>query len=899
LPDFNAELAFYRTRISTNYADALSSSGALPADAIDQSLQFNPFGLSDEDLAQIGRQLRASFAVQQTVGHSITKGYTPWLRQRADIDFWYWRRLQRFYLETGALPPHVVGVLDRVTSEVLDYSGNPVEPGSWSRRGMVLGHVQSGKTTNYSALICKAADAGYKVIILLAGITNSLRAQTQERIDEAFIGRKALFGAATIERLPIVNFAQGFREPAFGTTRDQDFNRDRATGYGVTFDALREPVIFVLKKNKHSLESLRDWVANQARGGRIDQPLLLIDDEADNASVNTSKDPNGTTTINRAIREVLGLFSRSTYVGYTATPFANIFIDPETEDEMLKDDLFPRHFIKALDPPNNYVGAETVFAPTGRLRDRMIRVVSDYQDVLPLKHKRSELLHALPPSLVDAVRAFVLARAIRVRAGDGAKHASMMINVSRFNDVQERVFGLVYSQLEKIRQAITVNAMAGAAGWRDLELQALAAVFEAEFASRELTLADLVPHLFEAVRTIEVRTVNMKGGELDYSRHAAEGLHVIAIGGLALSRGLTLEGLMISYILRNTAASDTLMQMARWFGYRPGYEEICRLYLPQSSLDHYEYIEEAIEELRDEIKRMEKSGQTPEQFGLKVRESPTALRITAANKMRSAKALMLAQDYSERHIEGHVLFDDETINTANLREVRSFLEALGPCSNALGVGDPSMARDLAANKAWLATDGWRVLDLIRKFHFPPAHGDLGRITADTSLFADYVADRVSQELAEWDVILPLNSLKSAERATPFPTLGSLGLRSRTKGTTDDRGYHVTGGKNRVAEKNDAGLLLPADRSPLDTGLSGDRAYCALRDRPLLIIHLFHIGPAASEKFDLSNPVISLSFCLPGTGIKPVERSYQVNKVYQRQLELFATEEDDDQAITNG
>jgi hypothetical protein len=341
------------------------------------------------------------------------------------------------------------------------------------------------------------------------------------------------------------------------------------------------------------------------------------------------------------------------------------------------------------------------------------------------------------------------------------------------------------------------------------------------------------------------------------------------------------------------------MQMARWFGYRPGYEEICRLYLPQSSLDHYEYIEEAIEELRDEIKRMEKSGQTPEQFGLKVRESPTALRITAANKMRSAKALMLAQDYSERHIEGHVLFNDQNVNADNLREVGRLLEALGPCTSAIGINDPAMARDVTAHRAWLGTDGWRVLDLIRKFQIPAAHGDLGRITADTSLFADYVADRVGQELAKWDVVLPLNGLKNAQRATPFPTLGSLGLRSRTKGTTDERGYHVTGGRNRVADPTDARLLLPADRSPPDTGLSGDRAYCALRDRPLLIIHLFHTGPEPSEKLELSNPVISLSFCLPGTGIKPVERSYQVNKVYQRQLELYATEEDDDEAITNG
>ena len=186
--------------------------------------------------------------------------------------------------------------------------------------------------------------------------------------------------------------------------------------------------------------------------------------------------------------------------------------------------------------------------------------------------------------------------------------------------------------------------------------------FRREFSAAGCSFGRVLKVLSEAASTVSVVTVNMRGGTLDYSRHKEGGLHVIAIGGLALSRGLTLEGLTVSYILRNTAASDTLMQMARWFGYRPEYEDICRVYLPESSLDHYEYIEEAIEELRDEVKRMESLNQTPEDFGLKVRQSPTALRITAANKMRTATSITLAQDYSGRHIEGHVLFNDDAIN---------------------------------------------------------------------------------------------------------------------------------------------------------------------------------------------------------------------------------------------
>ena len=238
----------------------------------------------------------------------------------------------------------------------------------------------------------------------------------------------------------------------------------------MTLSALNEPIIFITKKNKSTLENLGDWLEQQQRGARIREPLLLIDDEADNASVNTSAKPHHVTAINRAIRRVLGQFERSTYIGYTATPFANIFIDPGSEQEMLADDLFPTHFIKALDPPSNYVGASRMFAPHGDLSTLSVRVVDDHQDILPLKHKKDITLRVLPESLRHAVRVFVLARALRVRAGQAKQHCSMMINVSRFNDVQDRVAGLVYEYLEALKNAIAVNGGIGRPGLSDPEI---------------------------------------------------------------------------------------------------------------------------------------------------------------------------------------------------------------------------------------------------------------------------------------------------------------------------------------------------------------------------------------------------------------------------------------------
>ncbi|MDE0694754.1 MAG: Z1 domain-containing protein [Boseongicola sp.] len=879
MPSLDAELAYFRQRLFAQ----LEYGQPLPTGTIEREVRDGPFGLNEEQQLDVIRQLEGVFTTTQTLGASILSDYKPWLQQRrGSIDFFYWNRLNQFYISGGELPPSVVSVLDNVTDEVLDYCGDPEDLGAWARRGMVMGHVQSGKTTNYAALICKAADAGYKVVILLAGITNSLRAQTQERLDETFIGKVSVFSPATQEELPITSFGTG-RFPAYGTSRDNDFSKNAASTYGVTLSALKEPIIFVTKKNKSTLERLRDWLKDQNRGAVITEPLLLIDDEADNASINTSANPDRVTAINRAIREILQLFQRSSYVGYTATPFANIFIDPDTEDEMLQDDLFPRHFIKALDPPSNYVGASRVFETNGDLKVTMVRVVEDYRDILPLKHKRDHELHSLPPSMKEAIRVFLLTRAIRILRNQGSKHCSMMVNVSRFNDVQEGIHGLVYAYLVELRNSLTVNGGLPLSRISDKNIEDLSEDFQHEFRESGYGFGRVLKTLCEAASSVSVTTVNMRGGTLDYSRHKDGGLHVIAIGGLALSRGLTLEGLTVSYILRNTAASDTLMQMARWFGYRTDYEDICRLYLPESSLSHYEYVEEAIEELRDEVNRMESLNQTPEDFGLKVRQSPTALRITAANKMRAATSVTLAQDYSGRHIEGHVLFNDDGINRENSRKVAEFLQPLGaPQEAEYGVG-----------KHWPGVDGTAVLGLLEEFRFPPHHLDLGQITGGRSLFRDYVGDRVHSELEKWDVVVPHRK----ERRNVREAFGlSIPLRSRERGDFRDvEVWRATGDANRIADPLDARLLLSEqeiEEAIRDFGSGGDRAFCRKRGRPLLLIHV--IGETGSDKNrKFTGPAVSLSFCLPKSRIPPEARSYQVNTVYRRQLEL-ALEPDDDE-----
>ena len=309
---FDSELAYFRSTITRDHGDAITQGVGLPEGAISELVRSGPFQHLDEPaINAIIRELETSFTVTQKRGAVITKDHRPWLAgKRSQIDFYYWNRLRKYYLETGILPSHVLATLDSDTDEVLDQCGNPLDDSYGAVRGMVMGNVQSGKTTNYSALICKAADAGYRVIILLAGITNSLRAQTQERLDETFIGKVSMFAAAAQQSLPIQNFAPTRRIPSYGTTRVSDFSSGK-DGIYFGLSGHQEPMIFVTKKNKAILDGWRSWIDSQGETGGYDLPLLLIDDEADNASINTTGDPARTTAINGVIRQILSRFPRS------------------------------------------------------------------------------------------------------------------------------------------------------------------------------------------------------------------------------------------------------------------------------------------------------------------------------------------------------------------------------------------------------------------------------------------------------------------------------------------------------------------------------------------------------------------------------------------------------------
>ena len=416
----------------------------------------------------------------------------PWLNnEKANINFELWNRYKLYLKEKD--PSFPTASLDDFTDKILDKCVNPKQKGSWDRRGMVVGHVQSGKTSNYVGLINKGTDAGYKLIIVIAGTISSLRRQTQERIDAGYIGRNS----SVYLRNNCENRIKGVGKYKVGTDiypltssyylkgDEGDFNTKQL--YNSNIPIGKNPVVLVIKKNKTILENLIDWLSQnediktiEGRKKLMNVPTLIIDDESDYASVNTTKDINEVKTINRLIRVLLNIFDQNTFIGYTATPYANLFISQEYNEELttyvknkeyyIGNDLFPEHFILNIKAAKNYIGASKLFG----LEDPVYGDSKEPLDIFrpiyteeynpPLyekinKDNKDDLPKYLPESLKFAVKSFILTCTIRRLRGQEKKHNSMLIHVSLYVAWIDQVSLLVNELIKEFTNKIEANVL--------------------------------------------------------------------------------------------------------------------------------------------------------------------------------------------------------------------------------------------------------------------------------------------------------------------------------------------------------------------------------------------------------------------------------------------------------
>lgn len=765
--------------------------------------------------------------------------------------------------------PAVVNTLINVDcSKILGLLQDPTSDGTWNRRGLVIGHVQSGKTANYMGVIAKAADAGYKFIIVIAGIHNNLRKQTQERIDEGFIGRSS----DPSNRIKIgVGLNPGYPQPATLTNINDDFNEKTAARMGWQLNDFSKPIILVIKKNVRTLDALHKWLkAMNAQGdGRIsDVPMLMIDDEADNASINTNKPEIDPTRTNSAIRTILGLFTKSCYVGYTATPFANIFINPDAYDPDAREELFPKDFIYLLDAPNTYFGPDKVFLDEISSPE-ILRSIDDCEDYLPFAHKNGTTVHELPPSLYRAINQFLIARAIRNLRGQERKHCSMLINVSRFVDVQKQVKALVNLRIERLRDAVQLNyMMPETTAEKNSYMADLKEVFLTEFALSNTDWPDVKKSLWAVFSRFRTYVVNSKSDEvLDFKKYEREGvgLTAIAVGGLSLSRGLTIEGLTISYMYRNTRMYDTLMQMGRWFGYRHGHEDLCRVHLPQDSIDWYSHIADVSEELRQQIRRMRKDSLSPRDFGLYVKSHPDSLLITAANKMRTGEKITLNQNFTGRLIESTLLTFDATINVKNEKLIAEYW------------ANNFASRIQTTEKGWFVPD----VDVSVMESFLSRFESHKDARAQKSWVIEYL-QAISSKFPKGDVLLISKGPNETDNLT-------LGAQERSAKAATGEGWRLA--KHRLASRGDerlgldpsqlaaAGKLASEDQKS-KTNKPSDFHYRVIRNKPLLMLHV--LEPTQNQQFaGCRVPAWGLSFPvgLYQTEIKVVANQVWIEKMY--------------------
>lgn len=667
-------------------------------------------GLSDLDESAFNHLYNVSVKEFQSVNPieidpslSLTKkNFNTWLTEERKQQLHY-DYINRYltYLSKRGRSEKVVDEIKTSSEKILSKLGDPKSETPFYVKGLVVGSVQSGKTGNFNAVINRAIDCGYSLIIILSGIMEDLRSQTQLRIEEDVIGEGSIDISKDTKGYKGVGIIRKFGEQGDQTVRQvfsiTSYKSDFKKSVKDTDFSLNNKNILVCKKNTGVLKNLLIWLSDYLNENKEkhDIPFLIVDDEADNASLNNlgKKGVDYASKINGHIRALLNLFTRKTYLGYTATPFANVLQDRNglgalrwpvsykvngqsiDKDFGQVDNIFPDDFIELLNTPSNYIGAKQIFETVlnDSIKIPLVEIVYDAVIEFPsrtLKDDGSERATTrndefpvrLPKSLEEATQCFVLGIALRLsRVADMTDsgflnpHNTMLVHISRFIPWQNRTKALLEIYILKLEEDINNDLPNNKKlifgtlekTWNKYYstiVQNIRAYLPEGYTDEFLvpkTFFEVKRHLIDAVKGIEIKAVNSETGDkLQYVKDSSgNGKKIIAVGGNRLSRGFTLEGLTINYFIRNTNYSDTLLQMGRWFGYRPGYLDSCKIFTTLDAVQKFDSTTRAIEELEAEFIKMNRLHKTPQDFVLRVRKHPGTLKITRPSILKNTKVV--------------------------------------------------------------------------------------------------------------------------------------------------------------------------------------------------------------------------------------------------------------------
>lgn len=653
------------------------------------------------------------------------------------------------------LPQDVVPRVEKAADEILQLVAHP-RSDDITTRGLVLGHVQSGKTTSFLSVAAKALDCGYDLVIILAGIHNSLRRQTQNRAERTLVHKPDLWW--------------------LGTKRTDFKPQDNPLSAYLSGGGKRG--LMVVKKHAGILRDLADWLGETNEARLRDLSVLVIDDEADQAGLDVS-DGLSLAGIHEQLDRIVNLQTsdgkrRCAYLAYTATPFANILTSQREEG------LYPRDFIYPLEKPEGHVGSAELFGDD---------VVGDPIQLDP----GADGDELLTDGLKQAIRWFVLATAARVGLGEplDSFHSSMLVHVSQLTAEQGLYRPAIEGFLRSVREEFDEDDGLMRRCYEETLLQVPARPEGGDgyIAERVASWSEAAPHVPVVLERLLGRTpsgepfkedgrlqrahsgVIVDNGATDslerltYSSLAdgEPSVTVIAIGGNTLSRGLTLEGLVASYFVRTARNYDSLMQMGRWYGFRPGYQHLVRVWTTQTLLDWFLELDFVERELRDELIWMRDHGLQPGDYGPRIRLSPN-MNVTRASVIKSADTDV---DFSDHVVDLAWLDLDREVIESNQATARELARQLGRPDE---LGGSKLFRDVSASL---------VETFLRSFRL---HAEEKRLQM-APLFRHLEAHRA--ELTRWNVIFKSTAGGSRETFDYGSSVGEVNtaVRSRVKGAS--------------------------------------------------------------------------------------------------------------------
>ena len=878
---------------------------------------------------------------------------------RKDAEFPHYKRYQEYLRHARHMSKSVVDSTEKNNFLTIKHFADPSATEKVARKGLVVGDVQAGKTLNYIGLMNLALDVGYKNIILLTGTTEELRKQTQRRVDKGFVGAcsDSLLTDSPEYCGISNNCKKSYAIPMTSYTYDFSIETTRRMTFALS--NLDLPKVFVLKKNAGVLKQVYKFISKDADTLNKDS-VLLIDDECDYASLNTKKDEDPT-AINAEIRKLLNLYAKSTYVGYSATPFANIFVNPDAEygDEDTKmPDLFPSDFIVLLESPNNYIGAKDMFFgfsettdEKGMVKDQgnfspFVHLIGDHfendgsfivdNNFLPTKHKKETQILELPDSLKKALKVFLMSSCAYSLRGHETEHRTMLVNISRFNDLQEEIGFLLRDYLSKLRNAICGSVRMGDAFFNsDPMLSDMEYLWENDQAfSRGSIVRDLPPnreHSFKDIKGVlkdEVEKMDVfvtntkhKKDRLDYEKYEDVGVRGIVVGGFTLSRGLTLIGLMTSYYNRNAMAFDTLVQMGRWFGYRDDYDDLVNVYMTQSSIDAFCAASNATEDLKAQFRKMAAENKKPLDFGLMVREAPVTLEniplVTASNKQRNSEIYVRSIQLTAESIDTSKIFKSKELNERNRQEIMVFLRK---------ISDFPLKRSVSSREKYYYDSIPK--NLVCNFLKRISVSDANK-TFDPRILIEFISG--NRALDFWNVIVPMGSKNSRGSDESWNTPRPNGLEKPMAGpcvkrlfdfspSFDEEDFiRVGGGKNHLVDPNIYTLPLTPEQikkvkerykadKPDSKGNPSAAYWLQESEKPFLLIYPIDLKPTSksqkTEHFDErkaeflkreldNNIVYGFAVGFPGKVKQVLRVKYRINLKKQQELQEIQSDEDED------